>query len=133
MLAAVRRSLRRGLMGNKEDKERRFRKETNMAQPQMARITCSLCDGWYNSERELWVHVQEVHRRSVPGQDISPLGGLQPGSFRNRFGISKEEWANLSVHLRNHVQVRFKSGEIDVIDRFILLASQGSVFDDACR
>jgi len=104
-----------------------------MAQPKEARITCSECNSFYASESELWEHVQEVHRRSVAGQGISPLGGSQPGSFRNRFGISKEEWANLSVHLRNHVQVRFKSGEIDVIDRFILLASQGSVFDDACR
>jgi hypothetical protein len=104
-----------------------------MAQPQKAPITCSECNCFYASETELWEHVQEVHRRSVPEQSISPHGGSQPGSVRNRFGISKEEWANLSVHLRNHVQVRFKSGEIDIIDRFILLASQGSVFDDVCR
>ena len=104
-----------------------------MAQPQEARITCSECNSFYASESELWEHVQEVHRRSVPGQSNFPHGGSQLGSFRNRFGTSKEEWANLSLHLRNHVQVRFKSEEIEVIDRFILLASQASVFDDVCR
>ena len=93
-----------------------------MARPQMARITCSECNSFYASESELWHHMQEVHRRSVSEQ-----GTFQP------VGISKEEWANLSVHLRNHVQVRFKSEELDAIDRFILLASQGSVFDHVCR
>ena len=93
-----------------------------MAQPQMARITCSQCNGWYASERELWDHLQEVHRRSVSEQRTFQHGGT-----------SKEEWADLSVQLRNHVQVRFSSEELDAIDRFILLASQGSVFDDVCR
>ena len=93
-----------------------------MAHPQVARITCSECNSWYASERELWDHVQEVHRRSVPEQSTFQRGGT-----------SKKEWADLSVHLRNHVQVRFSSEELDAIDRFILLASQGSVFDDVCR
>jgi len=93
-----------------------------MAQPQMARITCSECNSWYASERELWDHVQEVHRRSVSEQSTFQRGGT-----------SKEEWADLSVQLRNHVQVRFSSEELDAIDRFILLASQASVFDDVCR
>ena len=93
-----------------------------MAQPQMARITCSECNSWYASERELWDHVQEVHRRSVSEQSTFQRGGTL-----------KEQWADLSVHLRNHVQVRFSSEELDAIDRFILLASQGSVFDDVCR
>ena len=92
-----------------------------MAQPQVGRITCSECNSWYASESELWEHVQEVHRRSVPEQN----------PFQR--GASKEEWANLSVHLRNHVQVHFKSEELDAIDRFILLASQASVFNDVCR
>ena len=104
-----------------------------MAQPQVGRITCRECSGFYASESELWEHMQEVHRRSVPEQSTFQHGGAQPESFKNRFGTSKEEWANLSVHLRNHVQVRFKSEELDAIDRFILLASQGSIFDDACR
>jgi hypothetical protein len=93
-----------------------------MAQPQMARITCSECNSWYASERELWDHVQEVHRRSVSEQSTFQRGGTL-----------KEQWADLSVHLRNHVQVRFSSEELDAIDRFILLASQASVFDDVCR
>jgi hypothetical protein len=92
-----------------------------MAQPQVGRITCSECNGWYASESELWKHMQEVHRRSVPEQR----------SFQR--GASKEEWVNLSVHLRNHVQVHFKLEELDAIDRFILLASQASVFDHVCR
>ena len=104
-----------------------------MAQPQVARITCSQCNSFYASESELWEHVQEVHRRSISEQSTFQHGGTQPESFKNRFGTSKEEWANLSVHLRNHVQVRFKSEELDAIDRFILLASQASVFDDVCR
>ena len=93
-----------------------------MAQPQLARIACSECNSFYASETELWDHMQEVHRWSVSEQS----------TFR-RGGTSKEEWANLSVHLRNHVQVRFNSEELDAIDRFILLASHGSVFDPVCR
>ena len=93
-----------------------------MAKPQMARITCSECNSFYASESELWEHMEEVHRRSVSEQSAFQRGGT-----------SKEEWANLSVHLRNHVQVRFNSKELDIIDRFILLASQGSVFDEVCR
>jgi hypothetical protein len=89
-----------------------------MAQPEMARITCSECNSWYASERELWDHMQEVHRMSVS----------ERSSFE-RGGTSKEEWAKLSVRLRNRVQVRFNPEELDAIDRFILLASQGSVFD----
>lgn len=104
-----------------------------MPQPQEARIACRECNSYYATERELWEHLQEVHRRSVPEQSPFHHGGSQPGIHRNRFGISKEEWADLSVHLRNHILVRFNSEEIDVIDRFILLASQSSVFDGVCR
>jgi hypothetical protein len=89
-----------------------------MAQPKVAPITCRECDSFYASENEFQKHMQEVHRRSVSEQSTLRLGG-----------ISKEEWASLSVHLRNHVQVRFKSEELDAIDRFILLGSQGSFFD----
>ena len=58
-----------------------------------------------------------------PGPDESGL----------RYGGTKEEWAKLSAHLRDRVQVHFRSEELDVIDQFILLASQGSVFDHLCR
>ena len=104
-----------------------------MAQPQVARITCSICNGWYNSESELWNHMQTAHRRFVPEQSIFQHGGTQPASFEDQLGTSKEEWAKLSVQLRNRLHARFNPEELDVIERFILLASQGSVFDDICR
>jgi hypothetical protein len=101
-----------------------------MAQPQMAPITCNLCDGYYNSERELRDHMQTAHRRFVPEQNTFQSDRTLPDSFKNQLGTSKEEWAKLSVQLRNRVRARFKSEELDIIDRFILIASQGSVFDD---
>jgi hypothetical protein len=104
-----------------------------MAQPQMARITCSLCNGLYGSENELHDHMQTAHRRFVSDQSTFQHGGTQLESSKNQIGTSKEEWAKLSVQLRNRVQVRFNPEELDAIDRFILLASQGSVFDDVCR
>ena len=33
-----------------------------MAQPQTARITCSHCNAWYDSERELDEHMKTAHR-----------------------------------------------------------------------
>lgn len=104
-----------------------------MAQPQASRISCNECNSFYTSESELWEHMREVHRRSVSERGPIQHSGTKPESFQNRFGASKEEWANLSIHLRNHVQIHFRSEELDAIDRFILFASQGSVFDDACR
>jgi hypothetical protein len=91
-----------------------------MANPQEARITCSECNGWYVSERELHDHMQSVHRRFVS----------EP---KNQSDTSNQEWAKLSVQLRNRVQVHFTLEELDAIDRFILLASQGSVFNHVCR
>jgi hypothetical protein len=104
-----------------------------MAQPQMARIICSQCNYWYDSERELRDHMQSVHRRSVPEQSTFQHGGTQPDSSKNQLGPSQEAWAKLSVQLRNQVQVRFNPEELDAIDRFILLASQGSIFDHVRR
>jgi hypothetical protein len=104
-----------------------------MAQPQAARITCSQCNGWFDSERRLRDHMQVAHRRLVSEQSSFQDGGPQPDSFKNRLGTSKEEWAKLSVQLRNRVQARFNQEELDAIDRFILLASQSSVFDHVCR
>jgi hypothetical protein len=104
-----------------------------MAQPQVARITCSQCNGWYDSESELRDHMLATHRRSVSEQSNSSHDATQPNSFENQPGTSKEDWATLSVKLRNRVQTRFNSEELDAIDRFILLASQGPVFDHVCR
>ena len=104
-----------------------------MAQPQVARITCSQCNGWYDSERELRDHMQTAHRNFASEQSTFQHGGTQPDSFEDQLGTSKEKWAKVSVQLRNRIQVRFNLEELDAIDRFILLASQGSVFDDVCR
>ena|ERR1700694_136805 len=104
-----------------------------MAQPQMARITCSLCNGWYNSERELRDHMQTVHRRFVSDQNTFQNNSTQQDASKNQLGTSKEEWARLSVQLRNRVRARFNQEELNAIDRFILIASQGSVFDEVCR
>jgi|ERR1039458_3948947 hypothetical protein len=104
-----------------------------MAQPQVARITCSECNGCYDSERELRDHMQMAHRRFVLEQSTFQHGGTQPNSLKNQLGTSKEEWAKLSGQLRNRLQARFSPEELDAIERFILLASQGSVFDHVCR
>jgi hypothetical protein len=95
-----------------------------MAYPQVARITCSECEGWYNSERELSDHMHAAHRRCI--SEPSAL----PDSPKPHPGASKEEWVILSVLLRNRVQERFNQEELEAVDRFILLAGQGSVFDD---
>ena len=91
-----------------------------MAQPQAARITCGQCNGWYNSESELRDHMQSAHRRFISEQSTLQYGG------------TKEEWAKLSVQLRNRVQVHFNPEELDVIDRFIRLTGQGSIFNHVC-
>jgi hypothetical protein len=75
----------------------------------------------------------QVHRRLVSEQSTFQQGGPQPDSFEVQLRMSKEEWAKLSVQLRNRVKPRFNPEELDAIDRFILLASQGSVFDHASR
>jgi hypothetical protein len=72
-----------------------------MAQPQMARITCNQCNGWYSSERELRDHMQAAHRRFVSEQSTFQHAGTQPDSFNNQLGTSKEEWAELSIQLKN--------------------------------
>jgi hypothetical protein len=62
-----------------------------MAQPQVARITCSQCDGWYDSERELRDHMEAAHRRVGSEQNTFQHSGTQPDSFKNPLGASKEE------------------------------------------
>ena len=54
--------------------------------------------------------------------------GTQPDSFTNRLGMSKEEWTTISGQLRDRVQARFNPEDLEIIDRFILLASHGLVF-----
>jgi hypothetical protein len=104
-----------------------------MAQSQVGRVICRQCDGWYNSECELRDHMQVAHRRFVSESSAFQRGGTQPGSSRSEIETLKGEWTELSVQLRNRVQARFNSEELDIIDRFILLASQRSVFDHVCQ
>ena len=104
-----------------------------MTYPQEVRISCNECNGWYNSESELYRHMQTAHRRCV-AQKIDFQHGKTPrDSFENQIGSPKEEWTKLSVLLRNRVRVRLNPEELEAVDRFILLASQGSVFDDVRR
>jgi hypothetical protein len=104
-----------------------------MAQPQAARVTCSECNVWYMSERDLRDHMQTAHRKFILDQGTFQHGNTQPDNSKNQLGTSKEEWAKLSGQLRNRVQARFNPEELEAIDRFILLASQGSVFDHVRR
>jgi len=104
-----------------------------MAQPQPARITCSECNGWYVTERDLREHMQTAHRRFVSQDSAPEHGAASQDSLRNQLGTSKEEWAKLSGQLRILLQARFNAEELDAIDRFILLASQASVFDHVRR
>jgi hypothetical protein len=62
-----------------------------MTQQQMARIHCSQCDGWYDSEHEFRDHMRTAHRRSVPEQSPFRHAGTQPDSFENQLGMAKEE------------------------------------------
>jgi hypothetical protein len=61
-----------------------------MALPQVARITCSLCNAWYDSERELWNHMQTAHRRFVSEESTVQHVGTQPDGFKNHLGKSQE-------------------------------------------
>ena len=36
----------------------------------MAQITCSQCNGWYDSERELREHIQGAHRRFFSEESV---------------------------------------------------------------
>ena len=103
-----------------------------MTQPRMARITCRQCNGLYDSERELCDHIRMAHRSFV-SEKLSLQLGTEPANIKTTLGTTKEEWAKLSGQLRNRVQARFNLEELDAIDRFILLASQGSVFDQSCK
>jgi hypothetical protein len=62
-----------------------------MAHPQEARISCNECNSWYNSERELYEHMQTAHRRCVSEQSPFQHGGTLPDDFEKQLGTSKEE------------------------------------------
>ena len=62
-----------------------------MTQPQVARMTCSLCNGWYNSERELRDHMQTVHRRFVSDQSTFQTDRKQQDNLKHDPDPSKKE------------------------------------------
>ena len=62
-----------------------------MAQPGMARITCSECNAWYNTERELDDHKKMAHRKFGSDEGNSQHGGTQPDSSKLQRGPSKQE------------------------------------------
>ena len=62
-----------------------------MAQPQAARITCNLCNGWYNSEREMRDHMQTVHRPFVSDQSTFQTDLKQQDNLKHDPDPSKEE------------------------------------------
>ena len=63
-----------------------------MAYPQEARNSCHQCNGWYNSESELYQHMQTVHRRCVPQQNTFTREVTRPHDFDNHMPASKKEW-----------------------------------------
>jgi hypothetical protein len=66
-----------------------------MAQPQMARITCSQCNAWYSTERELRDHMQTAHRQ--PGSEHMP----PPSSVTaDRITQSEQNLGNNKPHER---------------------------------
>ena len=79
-----------------------------MAQAQMARITCRVCDGWYASENDLREHMQAAHRRFIPAPDYPAPGnpqdaGPQPEKVKTETRTANEEWKDeesspVSVH-----------------------------------
>jgi hypothetical protein len=53
-----------------------------MAQPGMARITCSQCNAWYDSERELCEHMKTAHRGGGSEQANSLRDGTEQDSAK---------------------------------------------------
>ena len=96
-----------------------------MPQPQLARITCSVCNGWYDSDSALRDHMRAAHRRFVE-QSAFQRNTADPDRVANQRCISGVEWAKLCNEVKSLLQVRFTEEELDTIDRFILLGSQGS-------
>ncbi len=96
-----------------------------MAQAQMAPIYCNECNGRFDSEDELWNHTNTAHHMFASELRTFQHVGTEPCSIEDQLDASQEGWAKLSAQLRNRVQVHFNPEELDAIDRFILLASQG--------
>jgi len=63
-----------------------------MIHAQEARISCQQCNGWYNSESELYAHMQTVHRRCVPQESVFSREVSQRNGFDNHPPTPKKEW-----------------------------------------
>ena len=92
-----------------------------MAQPQMARITCSQCDGWYGSERELRDHMQAAHRRFDSEQGSSHTELLKSDrSFSKRRDAQTEPAITESVKLEKQEapqkEIEVQQKEADDLD-----------------
>jgi len=65
-----------------------------MAHAAPARITCSVCDGWYPSERELLDHMQAAHRRFVSAPSAPQYAGTKTENIRTEPRNPNDEWTN---------------------------------------
>jgi hypothetical protein len=65
-----------------------------MAQAQAARITCRVCDGWYDSEQDLREHMQAAHRRFTPEPSDPQYAGTQPQNVKPEPSTPNEEWTD---------------------------------------
>ena len=63
-----------------------------MTHSQEAGNYCHQCNGWYNSESELYEHMQTVHRRCVPQESAFPREVTQPNDFDNHPPTPKKGW-----------------------------------------
>jgi hypothetical protein len=80
-----------------------------MAHAAPARITCSVCDGWYPSERELREHMQAAHRRFVSAPSAPQYAGTQTEILKTEPRTPTEEWPNSETNpipLRPETSIR---------------------------
>jgi hypothetical protein len=61
-----------------------------------------------------------------------PIAGLFHNKTLSNMAVRgpQEGWTELSTQLRDRIRTRFNLEELEAVNRFILLASRGSVFDD---
>jgi hypothetical protein len=65
-----------------------------MAQAAPARITCRVCDGWYDSERELRDHMRAAHRRFIAEPITSQHLVTPPQNINSELRKQNEERTN---------------------------------------
>ena len=61
---------------------------------QASRITCRVCDGWYDSERELQDHMQAAHRRFALGPSATQPLVTQPQNINSELRTPNDERTN---------------------------------------